>query len=150
MPEIKEKAEAIINRIVEENGAYLVNFNVNYQGKRSFIKVVIQSLSGISMDEIAAITKIINSNEELDRLFEEGYFLEVSSPGVDAKLTEYRDFPRNVGRMLKIYHNSSALKSPVSGRLIEVTEEQLTLDIKGSPKTLRFDDLDYAKVEIKW
>ncbi|MDO9547531.1 MAG: ribosome maturation factor RimP [Candidatus Marinimicrobia bacterium] len=147
---VKEKVKAVIEQIVEESGAYLVDFAVTLQGKRSFFKVVIQTLSGITLDEIASITKTINSNEVLDQLFNDGYHLEVSSPGIDSKLTEYRDFPRNIGRTLKIYHMSSSMKSPINGILVEVTEEKLVLDIKGVQKALQFSDLDYAKIEIKW
>lgn len=149
MTVVKENVKAIIERIVEENGAYLVDFAIATQGKRNFIKIVIQTLSGITLDEIASITKTINADEALDQLFE-GYHLEVTSPGVDSKLTEYRDFPRNIGRTLKIYHTSSSMKSPINGILIEVTEEKLVLDIKGIQKVLQYNELDYAKVEIKW
>lgn len=145
----KENVKLIIDRIVEENGAYLVDFAITTQGKHNFIKIVIQTLSGITLDEIAAITRAINADETLDLLIE-GYHLEVTSPGIDFKLTEYRDFPRNIGRTLKIFHTSSSMKSPVTGILREVTEEKLVLDIKGIQKVLQFNELDYAKVEIKW
>lgn len=145
----KENVKLIIDRIVEENGAYLVDFAITTQGKHNFIKIVIQTLSGITLDEIAAITRAINADETLDLLIE-GYHLEVTSPGIDFKLTEYRDFPRNIGRTLKIFHTSSSMKSPVTGILREVTEEKLVLDIKDIQKVLQFNELDYAKVEIKW
>ena len=149
MTVVKEKVKAIIDQVVEENGAYLVDFAVSSQGKRSFIKVIVQTLSGIKMDEITSITRAINSNEALDQLFD-GYNLEISSPGIDYKMTKYRDFPRNIGRKLKIYHKSSSMKSPIKGILVEVTEEQLVLDVKNIQKKLRFSELNYAKVEIKW
>jgi len=149
MTVVNEKVKAIIDRIVEENGAYLIDFAVSSQGKRSFIKVIVQTLSGITMDEITSITKAINTNEALAQLFD-GYNLEISSPGIDYKMTEYRDFSRNIGRKLKIYHKSSSMKSPINGILVEVTEEKLILDIKSVQKVLQFSELDYAKVEIKW
>jgi len=148
--EREEKVKDIITGILEKNGAYLVNLDLTLQGKRNFVRVLAQTVNGITMDEIVSLTRQINAEEKLDELFESGYHLEVSSPGLDAKLTEYRDFPRNVGRVLNVYHHLPDLDSPFRGKLTEVAEDRLILDRDGIQQIIHFKDIDYAKVEIKW
>ncbi|HDP68328.1 MAG TPA: hypothetical protein ENN20_07485 [Candidatus Marinimicrobia bacterium] len=147
---VSEKVATLVEPIVEQNGAYLIDAGATAQGNRKFVRIVVQNLAGITMDEIAQITRSVNVSNALDELFPEGYHLEVSSPGIDYKLREYRDFPRNIGRTLRMYHRLSALPSPFSGILREVTEEVLVLEVNGNLHNLPFSDLDYAKVEIKW
>jgi ribosome maturation factor RimP len=148
----KRKAEIkkVITAIVEAAGAFLVDFNLNFFGKRTFMRVVVETISGISLDEITAITRKINADTRLDQLIDPGYQLEVTSPGDDYPLKEYRDFPRNVSRRLKVFHKNPEMESPLEGQLVEVSEEKLLLDLHGVTQEIRFCDLKYAKVVLKW
>ncbi len=150
MLSVKVETEKIVKKIIEDHCAYLIDFSITDRGRQRFLRAVVQSLKGITLDEIADITRSINNDEALDRLFPEGYQLEVSSPGIDQKLKDYRDFPRNLGRAMKIYHHSTAMKSPLTGTLVEISESQLVFEINGVQKRFSFDELDYAKVLVKW
>lgn len=150
MKTLKEKIAELIEPIVTDNGAYLIDVVTSSLGQRNFVKIILQSMPGITMDEITRITRAINSRNLLDELFPDGYHLEVSSPGIDYKLRDYRDFPRNIGRMLRVYHQSSSFPSPLSGVLREVTTECLTLEVGGTLRILPLGELDYAQVIIKW
>ena len=150
METVKENIKKIVTKVVEDCGAYLVGFSINLQGSRTFVKVVVESIDGITMDEITTVTKGINANEALDKLLSDGYQLEVSSPGIDYKLKEYRDFPRNVGKSLKVLHTNSTLKSPLKGELREINKDRLVLEIKGVLKEITFNELVYAKIVLKW
>jgi len=148
----KRKAEIkkVIAEIVEAAGAFLVDFSLNFFGKRTFMRVVVETLSGISLDEITAITRKINADTYLDQLIEPGYQLEVTSPGVDYPLKEYRDFPRNIGRRLKVFHQNPTMESPLEGQLVEVSADKLRLELPGVTQEVQFSDLKYAKVVLKW
>ncbi|HCK99308.1 MAG TPA: hypothetical protein DHW42_04285, partial [Candidatus Marinimicrobia bacterium] len=68
MENVKENVEKIIGKIVDEAGCYIVGFNVNLQGSRTFVRLVVESISGIALDEITEITRKINDNAELDQI----------------------------------------------------------------------------------
>ena len=150
METVKENIKKIVTKVAEDCGAYLVGFSINLQGSRTLVKVVVESVDGITMEEITAITKALNANEALDQLLADGYQLEVTSPGIDHKLKEYRDFPRNVGRLLKVFHTNSTVKSPLKGELREINKDRLVLEIKGVLKEITFNELVYAKIVLKW
>jgi ribosome maturation factor RimP len=145
----QKEARKIIAEIVDKQAAYLVDVSFSERGRQRFLKVIVQSLTGITLDEIARITRDINNNETLDRLFPDGFQLEVSSPGIDQKLREYRDFPRNLGRMLQIYHHAERLESPLTGKLVEVTQSQLVVEVHSARHEFSFDELEYARVIVK-
>ncbi|MCK4716945.1 MAG: hypothetical protein KAT54_09070 [Candidatus Marinimicrobia bacterium] len=150
METVKENVKKIVTKVAEDCGAYLVGFSINLQGSRTFVKVVVESIDGITMEEITSVTKELNANEALDKLLTDGYRLEVTSPGSDYKLKEYRDFPRNVGRLLKVFHTNSIVKSPFKSELKEVNKDRLVFEIKGDLKEITFNELDYAKIVLKW
>lgn len=146
----KAEIRSIIIEIVEAAGAFLVDFSLNFLGKRIFMRIVVETLSGISLAEITAITRRINADTRLDQLIAPGYQLEVTSPGIDYPLKEYRDFPRNIGRRLKVFHKNPEMESPLEGQMVEVSEDKLLLDLHGIPQEVQFSDLKYAKVVLKW
>jgi ribosome maturation factor RimP len=80
----------------------------------------------------------------------DGYQLEVTSPGAEHPLKEYRDFLRNLGRKIKVFHTSKAMKSPLKGDLIDVQEDKIVISINGVAQEIFFTELDYAKVVLKW
>ncbi|MCD6440962.1 MAG: hypothetical protein J7L86_04155 [Candidatus Marinimicrobia bacterium] len=150
MENVKKDLEKIIEGIVAEAGCYTVGFNVNLQGSRTFVRLIVESISGITLDEITDITRKINENAEIDQIMADGYQLEVTSPGAEHPLKEYRDFPRNLGRKIKVFHTSKAMKSPLKGDLIDVQEDKIVISINGVAQEIFFTELDYAKVVLKW
>lgn len=88
------------------------------------VVVLLDSDTGISIDECADISRRLG--QELDTLPElpEAYTLEVSSPGIDYPLSLPRQFRRNVGRRLRIW---LADGRELTGLLTDATDTGLTL-----------------------
>ena len=80
------------------------------------------------------------------------YTLEVTSPGVTRPLTERRHFRRNVGRLICIVGAGET----VTGRLLRVTDDALTLHVAGTKKApphdveLALGDVGRGEVQIEF
>ncbi len=120
-------------------------------GKRRVIRVIVDSDGGISLDQIASVSKGVSA--ELDRLDESGelgqtpYVLEVSSPGVDRLLTLPRHWRRNISRLVKC---SLADGSAVLGRIISVDEHAAQVEVDGVEETILYQDVKKAHIEIEF
>lgn len=81
---------------------YLVELEVKKTRQGIKISVFLDTDTGITIDECATISPIIA--EKLDQLplLQDGYTLEVSSPGVDRPLTNTRQILKNIGRRARI------------------------------------------------
>jgi ribosome maturation factor RimP len=125
------------------------------------IEVFIDADAGITIDQCTRLNRKLqfNFDENPTDWFGEKYALDVSSPGVGQPLQLYRQYPRNIGRMLKLTLKDGMI---VEGNLAAVTEEALTIareisykDLK-KKKTIRetvevlvpFDSLEKAVVVI--
>ncbi len=149
MSNLKEKARRKVKQIITAGGDYeMLDFRLNESGGRTFIRVVIQSDEGITLQEITELTRVIKNDDEFNNLFPEGYRLEVTSPGVDYPLKRVKDFKRNLGRKVKLFHNRSDFKSPVTGEIFSAEGEEVGLMISKKVHNFKINEINYGKVQI--
>jgi len=146
----KHSAGEVINQIVEQFGAYVVDFKVNQHGNRTFVKVLIATDQGIKLDQIAEISRSVRDDTAFNAIFPENFQLEVSSPGIDFPLKNVRDFRRNIGREMNVFHHREDLRSPLTGRLEDVSDERLIIKSGNDSQILAWNEIDFAKVTLKW
>jgi len=66
------------------------------------LRVFVYGEHGVSIDDCAALSRLIGDVIEGTDLFENGYTLEVSSPGLDRPLTTPLDYRYRVGETVKV------------------------------------------------
>lgn len=146
-----EKVKEIVNQIIEEKGLELVAFSMNQNKQRSSIKILVDTLQGnISLDQISKITSQINNSEEFYAELPEDFRLEVSSPGLDHPLKNFKDFRRQLERNVAVKFKEEDSTQTISGKLIKVDEQKITLSGKFGEKAIPMDIIDHGKIEIKF
>lgn len=151
MSEIQELIASALAPLLTTQGIDLEALEITPAGKRRVIRVLIDSDDGITLDQVASVSHEVSA--ELDRLDESGklgqtpYVLEVSSPGVDRALTLPRHWRRNAGRLVKC---SMVDGSMVLGRIRSAHEQTVELEVDGAPKTVAYDDIKKAHIEIEF
>jgi ribosome maturation factor RimP len=133
-------------------GYDLEDLSVTAAGKRSVVRVVVDKDGGVTLDDVADVSRTIS--DVLDRVDETDpgllgatYVLEVSSPGVDRPLTEPRHWRRNVRRLVAATLRDGA---PVTGRVVAADEQGVTLDVDGTEQVLAYADLVRGNVQVEF
>ena len=112
--------------MLEGTDIFIVNIKVKPTNN---IKVYLDADSGFSIDKCTSVNRKLYAQIEATGMFPTGDFsLEVSSPGVDEPLTQLRQYKKNIGRKVAVTDNEDKEKT---GLLKEVTEDHITLEIKG-------------------
>lgn len=108
---------------------YIVDLQVfGRQGGRIKVTILLDSDTGITIDECASISRRLGGQMDESNFFGESPFtLEVSSPGVDFPLTFTRQYVRNVGRQLTVTLMDGAIHK---GRLESVADDHIVLDVE--------------------
>lgn len=108
---------------------YIVDVQVvGRQGGRIKVTILLDSDTGITIEECASISRRLGGQMDESGFFGESPFtLEVSSPGVDFPLTFTRQYVRNVGRQLTVTLVDGGLRI---GRLASVADDHIVLDIE--------------------
>jgi ribosome maturation factor RimP len=133
-------------------GYDLEDLSVTAAGKRSVVRVVVDKDGGVTLDDVADVSRAIG--DVLDRVDETdpgllgaAYVLEVSSPGVDRPLTEPRHWRRNVKRLVTATLREGA---PVTGRVLSADDEAVTLEVSGSEQRLVYTELVRGSVQVEF
>jgi ribosome maturation factor RimP len=137
----------ILEPIASNMGLDLEDVEIKSAGKHSIVQVSIDKDGGINLDEVAQISNQIS--EALDAkevLGEKPYTLEVGSPGIDRALTLPRHWIRNNGRLVKINFGSNS----EIGRIIESDDEKVSLEVKGKTRSINFDKIDKAFIQVEF
>jgi ribosome maturation factor RimP len=144
--------QKLITDIVEASGIFVEDIRMSETG--GTIKVICDTEEGISSKELVSITRKILKNTEYDEKYAVDYRLEVSSPGIDAKLTKARHFKKNLGRDIELEHNNEEFKNPLKAKIVSVDNDTLVLEIKIKKEisTIRIamKDVISAMVRLKW
>jgi ribosome maturation factor RimP len=138
--------------VVKTTGADLEHVDVSKAGKRSVVRVVVDRDGGVSMDDVADISRAVS--DALDALDEAepgalgpSYVLEVTSPGVDRPLTEPRHWRRNVGRLVTVVLTEGP---NVTGRISAADDDAIVLDVDGSERRLLLREIVRGTVQVEF
>lgn len=127
---IIEKIEKIVTPVVNEMGLSLVDIEYMQDGGYWYVRIYVENLNGeITLEECAAISGKID--EDVDKLIEQRFFLEVSSPGIERPLKKIEDFIRFKGEKIKVSlkHKINDKKS-FEGIITECKDNIIFLEIK--------------------
>jgi ribosome maturation factor RimP len=142
----------LLQPAVEATGHDLEDVSVSPAGKRRVVRVVVDRDGGITLDDVAAVSRavsdVLDAAEEVEpELLGGAYVLEVSSPGVDRPLTAPRHWRRNVGRLVKATLADGEL---VTGRVVSADDHEVVLDVAGAPRALLTAELVTGSVQLEF
>ena len=125
----------------------LDDIEITRSGGQKILDVTIDGDSGVNLDEVAAVSRAISEFlDNSDAMGDEPYVLEVGTRGVNKPLTKPVHWARNVGRLVNVA--GDAINAV--GRIVDFTDPNVTLDIKGKLKTLSIADISRAHIEIEF
>jgi ribosome maturation factor RimP len=133
----------VIKNIVEDNGCELYDIELTEEGGHKYYRVYITKAGGVSLNDCAAINNLISPIFDIEDPVDGKYFLEVSSPGVERKLTKPEHFEKSIGENVKVTLNDG---TKVKGQLKSFVNNEAEI---GKEK-VKFDDIKKAKTYIEW
>ncbi|MBR4122962.1 MAG: ribosome maturation factor RimP, partial [Clostridia bacterium] len=102
MANVADRVYTLIKEAVEEQGVMLWDVRFLKEGASWYLRVFIDSESGITIDDCTnvshAIDPIIDEADPIDK----AYYLEVCSPGIERELTRPFHFESVIGQRVKV------------------------------------------------
>jgi len=145
----KATLEALIEPVVTALGYELVGIEHLSQGRRSLLRLYIDSDQGITLDDCERVSHQVSGLLDVEEPIRGDYTLEVSSPGLDRPLFKPEHYQRFVGHKVRL-----RLHAPLNGRrkyvgLIEglAADGTLVLEVEGEGRLdLSLGDIDKANL----
>jgi ribosome maturation factor RimP len=148
---ILNQVTAKLESLIEGSTLFLVDIKVKPTNN---FKIYLDGDNGVTIEAVSKINRALYKYMEESELFPDGDFsLEVSSPGVDEPLKFLRQYKKNLGRKVEITLNEG---EPVEGKLIEATEEEVTIEqVTGKKKevtttVIPFNNIKKTVVQISF
>ena len=101
----RERLAMAIGPAVTAAGCDLEKVSLSPAGRRTVVRVVVDADTGVSLDDVAAVSRAVTEvldSHDTELFGDTPYVLEVTSPGVDRPLTEPRHWRRVVGRLVEV------------------------------------------------
>ena len=133
-----------IEKIIKELGCELYDTESVSENGRAIYRVYITKSGGVSLDECQKVSPIY---DVMPPISGDKWFLEVSSPGLERKLTKIEHFKLSLGQKAKITLND---KSVITGDIKAVDNEIITILADEGEQKISFNDIKKARTFIEW
>jgi ribosome maturation factor RimP len=150
---IQEKVTAIAERVAARENLEIVEVQILGGGNSRVVRIFIDKETGVTHGDCENVSQQVGTILDVEDAIPGGrYTLEVSSPGVERKLSKPRDFERFSGKKAKI-----ALREPLgNSKRIEATlagfadgRVRLTL-ADGETVSIPLESIEKANLRFEW
>lgn len=131
-------------------GLVVESVTVSPAGKRTRVTVIVDlpatEVGSADLDRVADASRSIGRALDEANVPSTPYTLEVSTPGADRELTEPHHFMRARTRKVEL---TLAAGDTLTGRLTDVTDGALVLDVDGETRPVPMDDVTRGHVIVE-
>ena len=139
--------ETQIAKIVEANGAFLYDTEIVTEFDETIFRVLITKTGGVTLDECAAISYELSPFLDVNPPMSQPYRLEVSSPGIERKLSKPVHFKNAVGEKVKVKLGRG---EKLKGTLISADNDGIVIETKAGEESYGYDELNTCKTYFEW
>ncbi len=134
-----ERIRSIVDRVASSSGLEVVDVEFRGGGKARMLRIFIDKPTGVTHQDCELVSREVGTILDVEDAVPGGaYTLEVSSPGLDRKLTKASDYERFTGSRVKLQtRDPIAGNRFFEGRLESFREGKLMLAITPSRKERR-------------
>ena len=142
---IKERLVELVEEPLLSEGYELADLTLASHAGRHTVRMYLYGKNGVPVDECARLSRVVGNIIEATDLFEHGYRLEISSPGLDRPLSSVRDFRYRVGETVRISFAESGRKE-IKAKIIGVDDNTVKLDGENGALALDITEIEQALI----
>lgn len=147
MEYLVDRIRELVGRIFVDKGYDLVDLVLRRESGRLILKFLVDLPSGgITIAECAALNAEIGKVLDEVDLIQEGFALEVSSPGIDRPLRTQKDFERKINRQIRVFTlEPVGNKIEFLGKLVGVNSEAITVLVDAAEVAIPLEKINRGK-----
>ena len=142
-----DELQKLLEPAIERLGYELTDLEVRLSGQGGLVRLTIDKPDGIDLEDCEKVSHAMSALLDVEDPVPGNYNLEVSSPGLDRKLTKLEHFQRFEGETLKV-----TMRFPMEGRrrfrgkLLSSNEENIVVEVDGESYSLPLTMIDSARL----
>ncbi len=147
LDKVKQQVLALLEEPLRREQCEIVDLVLSAYRHRHLLRLYVYSSRGTTIDECARLSGVVGELIDGTELFEGGYTLEVSSPGLDRPLTTLKDFSYRVGETVEIRFKDRKQKA-VKAKIISTSALGVEVGDSTGTRTIDIADIEAAKILI--
>ena len=142
-----DELSKLLEPAIERLGYELVDAEVRLGSKGGLVRLFIDKPEGIDLDDCEKVSLAVSALLDVEDPIPGNYNLEVSSPGLDRKLTKVEHFQRFTGETVKVQ-----MRFPIEGRrrfrgtLVASDADNIVVEVDGESHRLPLKTIDTARL----
>ncbi|AJC91795.1 hypothetical protein (DUF150 domain) [Campylobacter subantarcticus LMG 24377] len=138
-----------LEALCKEVGLSFYDDELTSENGRKIYRIYVQKEGGVNLDDCARLSEILSPIFDVEPPVSGEYFLEVSSCGLERKLSKIEHFAKSINELVKITTNE---KEKIEAKIIAVDGENIILEnLETQEKTtINFSDIRKAKTFMEW
>lgn len=149
MSSVAERLWDRIDPYVSAEGVELDD--VEILGGGQVVRIVVDRSDPLGVDVIADLSRGISRIIDDEDPISSSYTLEVSSPGLERKLTRPRHYQKSLGREVKVKTHAEVAGSKTHrGELTSCDDDGFTIVVDGIDRNIAYGDVASARTVFVW
>jgi ribosome maturation factor RimP len=142
-----DELQTLLEPTIERLGYELVDLDARLGGKGGLLRLTIDKAGGIDLDDCEQTSHAVSALLDVEDRVAGSYNLEVSSPGLDRKLTKVAHYQRFEGEIVKV-----TMRFPLAGRrrfrgkLVSSNEKNIVVEVDGESHSLALAMIDTVRL----
>jgi len=142
---LKEKLVDLVEEPLAKENAELADISVSRYKNNVTLKLFVYSSNPVTIDECARLSRMVGELIDQTGWLEDGYTLEVSSPGLSRPLTTAKDFRFRVGETVRIFFADKARKE-TTAEIVAADNESVEFRNSDGTFNVPLAEIDRAKI----
>ncbi len=149
---LADRLHVFAEEAVVDTDIYVVGVDVRGRTGSRVVEVYVDRDEGIGVGDIAQTSRRLSFLLDTEDPIEGKYTLTVSSPGTNRSLALLRQYPRHIGREMRIVYTQDSEDVTVVGELDSVADDAISMAIPGldQPTEIPFSAIREALVLLPW
>jgi len=152
MTDLELVIKSFTDSVLPTAGTFVVDVEVKGISGSQIVWIYLDTVDGgVSVEDCATVSTQLGILLEANELFSGKYVLNVSSPGLDRPLKDLRQYPKNVGRKVKLRYLSEDGGKNITGKLTAFDGESIQIETeKGEHLTVSLEKALETKILPVW
>lgn len=136
--------------IVTSLGYLLIELNIRGDHHLKVIELYIDNEKGITTDDCTLVSRAVDEAIEAEKLIDQNYRLDVSSPGIERPLKFLVQYQKHINRKFELNFKDENEDKKMTAKLLRIEGENLFFAEKGGETKIEFKNITQAKVLISF
>ncbi len=138
----------LILPVLQSQGVELVETEFVRAGRRAVLRLFVDKPGGITLDDCAALSRVVGEIIDVHEVISQSYILEVSSPGLTRPLKKADDYERFTGRQVRLTRRGETGKViTLRGELLGMDGEKVQLRVGSQVHHIPMTDILRARLD---